>query len=161
MTVTLQDGDEALERHYLPAEVFGLSRDLRAAMERELSGHGITAQQAAVILVARLHGERGLAQLAEPLGTDTAGMTRLVDRLEAKGLVCRQSSPTDRRAVVIKLTAAGQALVPDLRDAFRRVHEALVEGMDEPEPERFRTTLRRLRGNVDRSRTAAGGTRGA
>ena len=150
---------DALGRNYLPAEVFKLSRDLRTAIDRELSGHGITVQQAALILVARLHGERGLAQLADPLGTDTAGMTRLVDRLEAKGLVSRESSPTDRRTVVIKLTPAGQALVPQLRDAFRRVQEAVLEGMQEPELQQFEATLRRLRDNAQRSRTAAGETR--
>jgi hypothetical protein len=70
---------------YLPAEVFKLGRDLRTLIDRELARHGITTQQAAVMLVSRLVGACSPGHLADPLGTDTAGMTRLVDRLEAKG----------------------------------------------------------------------------
>jgi DNA-binding MarR family transcriptional regulator len=143
------------DEHFLPADVFKLGRDLRTAIDRELAPYCITAQQAALMLVARLHGGRGPSNLADPLGTDTAGMTRLVDRLEAKGLVARHSSPTDRRSVLIELTPAGQALAPELIAAFKRAQEKLLDGMDESETEQFRATIRRLRDNL---RASAGGT---
>jgi DNA-binding MarR family transcriptional regulator len=133
---------------YLPAEVFKLGRDLRTLIDRELARHGITTQQAAVMLVSRLVGACSPGHLADPLGTDTAGMTRLVDRLEAKGLLARQTSPTDRRAVLIQLTPSGQALSPELIAAFRKAQERLLEGIDEGEVEQFRSTLRRLRENL-------------
>jgi DNA-binding MarR family transcriptional regulator len=133
---------------YLPAEVFKLGRDLRTLIDRELAEHGITTQQAAVMLVARLVGACSPGHLADPLGTDTAGMTRLVDRLEAKGFLARQSSPRDRRAVLIELTPSGQALSPDLMEAFRRAQERLLEGIEETEVQQFRATLQRLRHNL-------------
>jgi DNA-binding MarR family transcriptional regulator len=133
---------------YLPAEVFKLGRDLRTLIDRELAEHGITTQQAAVMLVARLAGACSPGHLADPLGTDTAGMTRLVDRLEAKGFLARQTSPRDRRAVLIELTPSGQALGPDLIEAFRRAQERLLEGIEETEVQQFRATLQRLRHNL-------------
>lgn len=141
----------------LAAEVFKLGRDLRTAIDRELAPHGITTQQAAVMLVARLHGMYGPGYLADPLGTDTAGMTRLVDRLEAKGFVTRQSSQTDRRSIVIELTPAGQALAPALIRAFRHAQQKLLDGMDRSEVEQFRATIRRLRENL-RQAASVGGT---
>ena len=133
---------------FLPAEVFKLGRDLRTAIDRELAPLGITTQQAALLLVARLHGGRGAAHLADPLGTDTAGMTRLLDRLEAKGLVTRHASPLDRRSLVIAPTEAGKALIPELISAFRRANDNLLQGVAGEEIEQFWSTIRRLRANL-------------
>ena len=63
-----------------------VSRELTNALERRLAPHGLTAQQAALLINAA-RGETSPKRLAPLLGTDTAGMTRLLDRLEAKGLV--------------------------------------------------------------------------
>jgi len=48
--------------------------------------------------------------LAETLSCDASNVTGLVDRLESKGLVARQSSAEDRRVKVLTLTAAGARL---------------------------------------------------
>lgn len=134
-----------LEPGFLPAEVFRLARDLRNAMDRELVDYGLTTQQATVMVLARVHGDSGIGHLAGPLGTDTAGLTRLIDRLEAKGLVARRTSPHDRRAVVVELTPAGEALVPHLIRTFRGVHDRLLEAIPESHLEQFRESVRRLR----------------
>ena len=137
--------DSEFRMDSLPGEVFKLARDLRNAMDRELVDYGLTTQQATVLVMARVHGERGIGHLAEPLGTDTAGLTRLIDRLEAKGLVARRNSDRDRRAVVIELTPAGEELIPHLTSAFRRVHQRLLEAMPESHVEQFRAMVNRLR----------------
>ena len=145
---SIQQGAPELAEHSLVASVFKLGRDLRTLIDRELAGRGITTQQAALMLVTRLHGGHVVGHLADPLGTDTAGLTRLVDRLEAKGLVIRSASPSDRRAVDLELTPAGQALVPELVAAFKHAHEKLLEGIEDSEIEQFRATMRRLRENL-------------
>ena len=143
------------EDQYLPTLVFKLGRDLRTAIERELSARGITMQQAALLLLANRHGGHVAGRLARPLGTDAAGLTRLVDRLEAKGLVVRESSPQDRRAIVIQLTEAGRALLPGLVAAFRGVQAQALEGLSEADLGCLRAHLLRMRENL---RTAAGET---
>src|SRR3982074_2890325 len=91
---------------FLPAEVFKLGRDLRTAIDRKLPPLGITTQHAALLLVARLHGGRGADPLAHPRGRGAARRARLLDRLEAKGLVTRHASPLDRRSLGIAPTEA-------------------------------------------------------
>jgi DNA-binding MarR family transcriptional regulator len=54
---------------------------------------------------------------------DNSNLTRMVDRLEARGLVRRAADPTDRRVTLVQLTAAGQELLDELRPR----HRALVE----------------------------------
>lgn len=136
------------EDRYLPTLVFKLGRDLRTVIERGLDEQGITMQQAALLLLANRYGGHVASRLAAPLGTDAAGLTRLVDRLAAKGLVVRGSSPQDRRAVVIQLTDAGQALLPELVAAFRRAQGHLIEGLSEAEVTDLRERLLRMRENL-------------
>jgi DNA-binding MarR family transcriptional regulator len=49
-------------------------------------------------------------RLADTLSCDASNVTGLVDRLEARGLIRRQTSPDDRRVKVLQLTAAGSRL---------------------------------------------------
>src|SRR5215472_5991884 len=110
-----------------PVQVLGagsllhqVARDLATALDRQFAPFGVTAQQAALLLrVSR--GQASPSQLIGALGTDTAGMTKLADRLEAKHLIERHNNPEDRRSVLIALTEPGQRLVPQLGPVFGRV----------------------------------------
>jgi DNA-binding MarR family transcriptional regulator len=52
--------------------------------------------------------------IAERMIEQAPGITRLIDRLEAKGLVARESCPTDRRKVHCRITTAGNELLSSL-----------------------------------------------
>src|SRR3546814_11853795 len=60
-------------------------------------------------------------------------MTRLLDRLEAKGLVARTADPTARRALNIHLTESGLAIWQDINKCGERVRERALAGMSEEE----------------------------
>lgn len=124
-----------------------VGRDLRAATEARLTPFDVTAQQAAVLLHAARH-ESSPNQLAAQLGTDTAGMTRLLDRLEAKGLILRRPRLGDRRSVVVELTGEGRELVPRLVPVFGHIAHGLLEGFSEEEVEQLVALLQRMLGNL-------------
>lgn len=128
-----------------------VGRNLRAAVDAELAAYGVTSQQAALLL----HVGRGMASpraLADGLGTDTAGMTRLLDRLEAKGLLRRRRHPDDRRSVLIELTDQGGALLPRLAPVFGRVNRRLLTGFSAAEVADVTAMLRRMTGNLPAAR---------
>jgi len=124
-----------------------VARDLRTATEAQLAPFDLTAQQAALLLTAA-RTPASPRQLTELLGTDTAGITRLLDRLEAKGFVTRGDHPEDRRAKVIELTPAGRALVPSLPPVFGRVTKQLLAGFSAAEIEQLSALLQRMRHNL-------------
>jgi len=137
-----------------PVQVLGagsllhqVARDLATALDRQLAPFGVTAQQAALLLHASRQ-QSSPSQLMTALGTDTAGMTKLTDRLEAKGLIERHQNPQDRRSILIALTDHGQALVPRLRPVFGRVTRQLFNGFSTHEIGVLTTTLERMRGNL-------------
>lgn len=123
------------------------ARDLATALDRQLAPLGVTAQQAALLLHASRQ-QYSPSQLMSLLGTDTAGMTKLADRLEAKQLIERHPNPQDRRSVLITLTPAGQALVPRLAPVFGRVTRRLFNGFSPGEVSVLTTMLERMRNNI-------------
>src|SRR5512144_1777169 len=102
-----------------------LAREVRTVLDQRFAPLGLTSQQAG-LLVHVFTGQSSPRRLADLLGTDTAGVTRLVDRLQAKGLIERGADPTDRRAVAVHLTAAGRELVPELPPIFEAVGTQLT-----------------------------------
>ena len=136
------------EEQAVSSLVFHLGRELRTALDRRLTGQGITSQQAALLLLSRLLKEPSPNRMADRLGTDTAGMTRLLDRLEAKGLVIRRMSAGDRRSVVVELGPKSKDLMPRLFPAFRQVNKGLLDGFDEAELKQLHWMLRRLLKNA-------------
>jgi DNA-binding MarR family transcriptional regulator len=125
-----------------------VARDLRTATEVLLAPYDLTAQQAAALMLTSVRGSASPNQLTSELGTDTAGMTRLVDRLEAKGLVRRARHPEDRRSVVIELTPAGRALLPNLPPVFGQVTSRLLGGFSAEEITVLTRMLQRMQANL-------------
>src|SRR5215471_16712226 len=124
-----------------------VGRELRTAVDAQLAPLGLTAQQASLLTLAARR-PTSPNELLEEVGVDTAGMTRLLDRLAAKGLVERARHPDDRRSVVIELTPAGRALVPLLPPVFGRVTKALLAGFSAPEIEQLSAMLLRILANL-------------
>jgi DNA-binding MarR family transcriptional regulator len=136
------------QEEQVSALVFHLGRELRTALDRRLTEHGLTSQQAALLMLSRLLREPNPIQMADRLGTDTAGMTRLIDRLESKGLVFRKTSRDDRRSIVIALGPKSRHVLPRLFPAFRQVESGLLDGFDEREVSALGSMLRRLLKNA-------------
>ena len=130
--------------------VFHLGREIRTALDRRLTDHGLTSQQAALLLLSRVLREPNPIRMAARLGTDAAGMTRLLDRLESKGLVFRKTSPDDRRSIVIALGPKSRHVLPLLAPAFRQVETGLLDGFDPREVRELNGMLRRLLRNARR-----------
>lgn len=106
-----------------------LARESRTALDQRFGALGLTSQQAG-LLVHVFTGASSPRELADLLGTDAAGITRLTDRLAAKGLVTRTPDPRDRRSVVVSLTAEANALVPHLPPVFEAAAAELTRGLD-------------------------------
>lgn len=77
-------------------------------------------------------------------------MTRLIDRLEAKGLVVRQVGSGDRRLISIELTPTGLAIAKKATPTFEGVNRQLLEGFTAKEIEQLTDLLHRLRENARR-----------
>jgi len=91
---------------------------VRRHLGRVLEPFDITPQQYNVLRILRGAGEQGLPtlEIGERMIEQAPGVTRLLDRLEAKQLVRRERCPQDRRQVLCWLTPAGLELVERLNE---------------------------------------------
>lgn len=62
-------------------------------------------------------------ELGRLLVMHRSNVTGLIDRLEARGLVCRRDSSTDRRAFNVMLTPAGKKLIRQIQPHYHRAAE--------------------------------------
>jgi DNA-binding MarR family transcriptional regulator len=93
--------------------------------------HGITLQQFNVLRILRGAGDEGLPTLevAVRMVEQTPGITRLLDRLEAKELVRRQRCPNDRRQHLCWISTKGLALLEKLDAVTARAHDEALKGL--------------------------------
>ena len=91
-----------------------------------------------------------VAELARQCMLDAGTMTRLLDRLEAKGLCRRERSESDRRVVHIKLTPDGIAAAEQVPAVLSRVYNEALDGFSEAEWQQFQVLLKRLIARADR-----------
>lgn len=85
-----------------------------------------------------------VAELARVCTIDTGAMTRLLDRLERKGLCQRVRSQSDRRVVHIELTPAGVAVAERVPHILCEVYNQVLAGFSPQEWEQLRTLLLRM-----------------
>ncbi len=100
-----------------------------------LEPHGITLPQFNVLRILRGAGPGGLPTLevGERLIEHAPGITRMMDRLEARGWVRRERCPEDRRQVICHLTRKGSRLLAKLDSPMNRADESALQGLKRSE----------------------------
>ena len=102
--------------------------DQALAQDPDLAALEVSAAQYVIISVLAKRGVDSAAQLCKDLSYDAGAMTRMIDRLEAKGLISRRRCPEDRRLVKLELSEAGYAALPKLRACSVRVLNHFLHG---------------------------------
>ena len=128
------------------AQMSALDQEL--AQDPDLAPLEISAAQYTIISVMAKRGVDSGAQLCKDLSYDAGAMTRMIDRLEAKGLVNRRRCPEDRRLVKLELTEAGLAALPKLRECSVRVLNRLLQGFSLAEARQLEGFMVRMLQNV-------------
>jgi DNA-binding MarR family transcriptional regulator len=108
---------------------------------------GITVQQYNVLRILRGAAPEPMPtlEIAERMIEETPGITRLLDRLEAKGLVERRRCSSDRRQVLCSITAAGAEVLARLEAPMAAATRAGAAGLSEAETRSLLVLLDRLR----------------
>jgi DNA-binding MarR family transcriptional regulator len=115
-----------------------------AAGNAALSAHGLRARSYAVLTVVADGARPTQRELADYLRLDPSQVVAIVDDLESRGLVERAPNPSDRRAKVIVLTAAGARLHGEARETARKAAQAAHPGLSDADRPRVVELLRGL-----------------
>ena len=144
---------------YQPSKSIGamLSRvkaEMLAALDRELAADKRLAplemSAAQYIIVANLAGPepKSASDLCKGISYDAGAMTRMLDRLEAKGLIRRSRSEQDRRLVILELTEEGRGAYPRMREMSMAVANRFLSGFTRAEARQLESLLGRMLENA-------------
>jgi DNA-binding MarR family transcriptional regulator len=129
--------------------------EMLAALDQELSADRrigpLELSAAQYIIVANLAGTDGAksaADLCKAISYDAGAMTRMLDRLEAKGLIRRQRSAEDRRLMSLELTDEGRAAYPRMREISMTIANRFLRGFTKAEARQLDGLLQRMLQNA-------------
>lgn len=120
-----------------------------AVMSEALRPLDIELRHFAVLLVLVNRGPTEQRDLVEATGSDKAGIMRVVDDLERKGLAVRKSVPNDRRVRAVEITPKGLKVFDAAHGAAEPLAERLVSVLGPGEAERLTDLLTRFTASAD------------
>ena len=118
-----------------------------AFQHRCLDPFGLRFIDYSVLRVLQLSGEpyrMSPTELAEIVLRSSGGMTQILDRLESAGLVGRAADPSDRRKVLVELSAAGLRTGKDANASYRRERERILSELSDGEVDDLDRAVHRL-----------------
>jgi DNA-binding MarR family transcriptional regulator len=121
---------------------------LERAVDAEMAQLDLTDAQWGPLLMIALGKGDTAAEIARFGCIDTGAMTRMLDRLEAKGLVRRARCGNDRRVVRLELTEEGQRLCRLIPYGLSRVLNSALRDFSPAEHETLRKLARRMLANL-------------
>lgn len=136
--------------------VYRLSQTVARELDRRMAAIGLTDAQWKPLLLLQQGECTTAADLSRIAAHDTGAVTRLVDRLEAKGLIRRQRSAADRRVVILELTAEGQRIAGEIPRIICELSNQVLADFSETDFDRFKELLGRALDNVTALHGAAG-----
>lgn len=95
------------------------------AIDMALECEGITGTQRLILDAAR--EKQTATSLANAVGISPSGLTRMVGKLEKRGLIERHRTPEDRRLVYVKTTSEGKAKLKSSNREYTRTVNALAK----------------------------------
>ena len=136
--------DTPLSQQFVIA-LFNTRNRLRFAMDEAFRPLGITdATWRTLFYLEQTGGGVLQKELAEVMGIEQPSLVRLLDSLEAKQLIERRPSRSDRRAKTVHLTAKAEGLVDELHDVAASVRESLFAGVETHELAQCLATFERI-----------------
>jgi MarR family transcriptional regulator, transcriptional regulator for hemolysin len=109
--------------------LYDVARTMRTRADQRARARGMTRAQ--WVILARLERQPGLTQneMAAIVEVEPITIARLVDRLEARGLVVRKADPRDRRVWRLHLTSAAAPILREIGKYRAELHDLITAGM--------------------------------
>lgn len=118
-------------KHEMLVELYDVARLMRTRFDRWARTYGMTRAQG--IILARLARQPGMTQneMAGLCEVEPITVGRLVDRLEARGLLERRLDPADRRIRRLHLLPASEPILKEIQRYKDEMFREITDGLDE------------------------------
>lgn len=135
---------------HLILEIMHAYKALINAFSREV---GMPMSQLALLraLAGAPKGGIGVLDISRSMGINAAAVTRLVKKMEERGLIIRRHDRHDGRRSYLRLSAKGRGLFMEIHQRFHRLEDSLCAGQGPEDIETAKQVLARLRADLERT----------
>ncbi|WP_127521518.1 MarR family transcriptional regulator [Mesorhizobium sp. Z1-4] len=119
-----------------------------ASLREEMAELGLTTPKARTLAVLSVNDGLLIRELAVYAVTEQSTLSRALDRLQAEGLVRRETDPTDNRAVRVYITDEGRTAFENLWPHMAAAYARMFRGVGEAERHAFIVTLQKMLANI-------------
>jgi len=146
MTIASIQFDSATQEAYL--SLWRSYDRLRAIEDSLFARWDVTAQQYNVLRLLESTVDESVPTLSlvSRLISRAPDITRIIDRLEKRGWIQRERSASDRRAVMVSITASGRGLIEEIAKPLQQCHQEQLGHMSDQELETMTALLCKARG---------------
>ncbi len=120
------------------------SEALHAHTKADIESHGLTQTEFAILEALYHKGPMLLGEVQKKILVSSGGITFLIDKLVARGLVQRRLCESDRRARYAELTDAGRELIAGIFPGHAEVIRRAVSGLTPEEQQTLTALLKKL-----------------
>jgi DNA-binding MarR family transcriptional regulator len=136
----------------VPFLMHQIASQVMASVNRHARTYGLKFEGVRVLYRLMAKDGRPVGELARLTGIELSTLSRVVSRMEARGLVRRARSDQDAREVIVFITPKGRALAQKERPIYFRDYEKiLLAGLSPRETEALRESLGRMLENLNTS----------
>ncbi|WP_413804998.1 MarR family winged helix-turn-helix transcriptional regulator [Streptomyces sp. OE57] len=145
---TRTEATEAEDNGPVSQTLARVSRLHRLSGGRLLRPTGLCSGQEFLMMTLWKEGSVRQSELAKALDLDPSTVTLMLRRLEQGGHVVRMRDPQDRRVMLVRASAESHALRPKVAQAWARLEEHTLDGLDDEEREAFARILSKIEKNL-------------
>ena len=128
--------------------IMATARAIRQSYDQRFNDLDLNLSEASVLAYVAEHGALSQTQIAKSLGLGRAATGALIDVLEDRALVQRQTDPDDRRVWLVEITIAGKELVEEVYIRDQILRKQLRTGITRQERQQLAAVLVRLGNNL-------------
>jgi DNA-binding MarR family transcriptional regulator len=121
---------------------------IETAVNRRARKHGLRIEEIRVLFRLFARDRQTVGELANETGIDRTTLSRLLTRMQNRGLLRRLRTAEDHRTVRLSLTKKGEELAQERQPTFRDYESIIVRGISPGEVKAFKATLIRMVANA-------------
>ncbi|MBF82494.1 MAG: hypothetical protein CL522_03735 [Actinobacteria bacterium] len=128
--------------------IMATARAIRQSYDQRFNDLDLNLSEASVLAYVAEHGALSQTHIAKSLGLGRAATGALIDVLEDRALVQRETDPDDRRVWLVEITIAGKELVEEVYVRDQILRKQLRNGITRQERQQLAAVLVRLGNNL-------------
>ena len=150
--------DQAIESYVgaLQTDVMTLMNVMFGGIQERVSPFGLAVGEYSIFTACHTNGSIAVSDLAQYVPFDATRISRIVSKLEDRGLVRKVRPDRDRRVVIVEMTEKGNALALELMASVSEHYAAIASRVRERELTSLLRFIERMTANAESAVGAAG-----